>query len=137
MERRKSRYEELVIAHRDTLTDDEMEMLLVLDEQPIKALAAQALGISPEELETRFSDFMAKHSRPERTTNQGKPFRKRLTQSAIIGILADHPDLNEQEREILQSLLGANNQVVAALSLDMTYSAFIKRYMEIRHIHGF
>jgi hypothetical protein len=133
---RKDKYVELIEAKRDVLSDDDMELLLTLHEQSTKKRAANELGISIDELEERLAILFPPKT-DERRTKTGEAYAKRLTNTAITAILLEHEDLNEDERRILAALVGSRNQIIAALSLDMSYEDFMSQYKAVRRKHGF
>ena len=133
---RKNKYIRLIEAKRDELSDDDMEVLLTVYEQPSLAHAAEELGVSIEELESRLN-ILFPPKIDTRVTKNGEKYAKRLTDTAIKSILAEHEDLGDDERELLSALIGARNQVIAATSLDMNFSTFIGKYKSMRRKHGF
>jgi hypothetical protein len=132
----KDKFERVVETYRNTLTDDEMGVFLTLHEHNgAIEQAALELEMSVEVIEEIVERFLPK--KQERRTKKGEAYRRRLSQEAFKLILENHEDLNERERQIIESLIGAQNQVVAATSLDMKHSAFIKEYVAMRKKHGF
>lgn len=131
----KKAYRQLIETHRDVLTDDEMEVFLTLYEQLDAESAAAELGMTIDQLQEVVERYFPKKA--ERRTRKGELYRKRLSDIALRQILDTTPNLTEKERETLQAMIGADNQVVAAMSLNMKYSAFIKQYSRIRDEHGF
>lgn len=134
---KKDRYVQLIEAKRDVLSDDDMELLFTLHEQPTKALAAKELGITTEGLEARLAVLFPPKQVVERRTKTGEAYAKRLTSTAIKAILLEHEGLDENERMLLATLMESRNQVIAATALGMTYSDFMGNYKAIRRKHGF
>lgn len=132
---RKDTYVQLIEAKRDTLSDDDMELLFTLHEQPTKERAAGELGISLEELEERLAVLFP--PKKERRTKTGEEYAKRLTNAALHAILLEHEDLNDEERTLLSALMTSRNQMIAASALDMKYPDFMSKYKAIRRKHGF
>lgn len=132
-------YRAILEANRHILTDDQMNIFLTLYEEDNKEEAAAVLGMSVAELENITEPFMPKRFRKkkERLSREGKPYLKRLSRAAFVAILEDHSQLDEQEQEIVSAMAKAPNQVVAAQSLGMKYSDFIKLYLKMRRKHGF
>jgi hypothetical protein len=133
---KKDKYAQLIEAKRDVLSDDDMELLFTMHEQPSKVRAARELGISIEELEQRLAVLFPPKQVAERRTKTGETYAKRLTDTALRAILLEHEDLNDDERKLLSALLGSRNQVIAASSLGMNYSDFMSEYKAIRKKHG-
>jgi len=133
----KNKYVLLIEAKRDVLSDDDMELLLTMHEQPSKVRAARELGISIEELEQRLAVLFPPKQVVERRTRTGEAYAKRLTNTAIKAILLEHEDLDENERMLLATLMESRNQVIAAAALGMTYTDFMGNYRAIRRKHGF
>ena len=134
---KKGKYESIIEMYREVLTDDEMGVFLALHEEGSVERAAQGLGMTIEEVTEVVERYIPKKQESRSMRADGEPHRRRLSQEAFKAILASHDDLNDREREIIQSLVGAQNQVVAASSLGLTYSAFMKEYIAIRKKHGF
>ncbi len=132
----KDRYVQLIEAKRDVLSDDDMELLFTVHEQPTKARAAKELNITIEELEARLA-VLFPPKKDERRTKTGESYAKRMTNTALKAILLEHDDLDDDERKLLATLMESRNQVIAATALGMTYSDFMSNYKAIRRKHGF
>lgn len=144
MERRKPRkkeaesYRQIIETHRDVMSDEQMEVFLLLYERGDKGLVAAELGIEQGELEMIIEPLMPRQlERHERLNRQGRPYLKRLSHTAFVAILADYPALSEDEKGIVTAMIDAPNQVVAAQSLGMEYGEFVKLYLKMRRKHGF
>lgn len=114
-----------------------MEILFTLYEQPTKEQAANELSITVDELNQELDVILKWREKNERQTKDGKPYKKRLSRAAFVGLLAERDDLNEDEQAMIQAIIDAPNQVVAATSLGMSYGDFQKRFTKMRRDRDF
>lgn len=135
----------LIEKGRDGLTDDQMNILFTLYEEDTVQAACEVMDMTESELEQAFAAIVRqveppapkRQPKPERLRGDGRPYRKRLANTALLKIISEHDDLTEDEVRILQAAADSFNQVIAADSLDMSYKEFIQAYMAIRNTHGF
>ena len=131
---KKNQYLHVIETYRDSLSDEEMGVFLTLYEEGKFELAAEECEMTIEQVQAVVEKYIPK--KPERLSRLGEPYKRRLTQTALKSILETY-ELDEDERQILESLVGAQNQVIAASSLGMLHSNFIQKFTAIRRKYEF
>lgn len=135
----------LIEKGRDSLSDEQMNVLFTLYEEDHLQAASEVLATNETELGEMVDDIvrlveppaLKRPPKSERLRGDGKPYRKRLANTALLKIISEHDDLTEDEVRILQAAADSFNQVIAADSLGMSYKEFIQAYMAIRNTHEF
>lgn len=136
-------YADALELHRDELDAIEFEVMLELHERGEVQEVAEVCGVSVGDVRRVMNRCGIREDMPvrsyggEKLTKHGRPVRKRLTDAALMGILMETAELSERDREVLGSMIGVRNQVMAASSLGLTLIAFEKEYRAIRSKHGF
>jgi hypothetical protein len=130
------KYVRLIEAKRDELSDDDMEVLLVLHEQRTRNRAAAELGMTLEQLDAKIVELFPPPI-DERVTKKGERYKKRLTRAAYVGILMERDDLTEDDRRIIAAIAESPNQTVAAMSLGMSYKDYDRAHAQIRRKYDF
>lgn len=120
--------------YRETLSDEEFELLVGLHEcHGSFERLSQETGSDASDLYRQFQDFWL--PKVTRIRKDGKKWRTRLSPRKIMIILEDY-DLTESEKKILEARIQSQNNMLAAIALGMTYGDYHREFQAIRDRYG-
>lgn len=132
----------IIEARRNDLSNDDFGLLLELYETGSIAQAAAVLGLSIEEVESRYQKLCGKRisneKQPALPGSREQPRKRRLSNEALKNIIEDpsYP-FTELERMRLDVILVSPNMTVAAGQLNIPFKDLEKWFSKLRYDRNF
>lgn len=120
--------------YRDTLSDDEFDLLTGLYEcrGRFEDLSKET-GREVRDLYQEYQTFLAKS---KRIRSDGRTWRTSLSTKSLKIILEKY-DFTEEERRLLEARVRSRNQMIAATALGLSYHEYASAFLKVRDQHGF